>query len=92
MDLKCRIIQVLANRCAFGNPVPITRLRLAIPVDNSRLDEVDEAIDELCTKEDFICESKNKIFLLTSSDEELIRYVRDNCESEVFRILRQRIQ
>ena len=91
MDVKCQIIRVLANRCAFGHPIDLSQLRLAVPVDNARFDDIDEAVKELCSEYAFIYESQGNIFLLVSKKADLVRYVRNNCESEVLRILRQRL-
>lgn len=92
MDVKCQIVRVLANRCAFGRPVRLSRLRLAVPVDNSRFDDVDEAVEELCSERTFVCESRGDVLLVVSEKADLVRYVRRNCESDVLSVLRRRLE
>ena len=92
MDVKCQIIRLLANRCAFGRPIHLSRLRLAVPVDNSRFTDVDEAVEELCSEEPFVCESQGDVLLVVTEKADLVRYVRENCDSEVFRVLRRRLE
>jgi len=90
MNIKCRLLVILANRQAFGGPVPPDILLQAVPIENSELKTAEEELKELCSDHPFICEKEEGVVLDSSGYPELVRFAQQNCSKQTLVCLRHR--